>query len=564
MSSTSQPAAEPRALTQRQALHPLLALQAGLLLVCGGLLAAILLRHGGSFAYTLDAPYTQLALAEQILGGTYGLNPGEPASPSSSILYPFLLAALAVLPLGQWPPLLVNLAAAMASMALLYALAREAGIRLDRVAPWMLVLFAATASLALNLAGLAFAGLEHSLHVSLTLASLLGLLRFLRRGQAEWWWLASMVLLPLLRFEATAALAADVLVLALYGRWRHALAVLLAGGLPVLAFCWFLHSQGLPWLPLSVLDRSRVAVTGLEVGASGPLALVQAIYAACRTNLMAYGGAHIAALLVALAAAFRWEARRAVVVGFCGLICVAQLAGGSLNSFSRYEIYVLVLGLAGLMVLHAPAVEGWLARLRPAGAVLGCAAVLLLGAGYVIRTADAVPAAGNVLDQQRTMRLFVLREWRQPFATNHPGLVNWRNPYPMLELSGLGSYAARLGAQGGDPDWADKLARRQGVALAMLYDNAIPLAPPAAWQPVARLVLRGRVVTAVGPSITFYATRPEAVEELRAALARFAPEVPAGARLELAPWGATLSPPLSAVPLSAAPLSAVPLSAVTE
>ncbi len=534
MSSSTQPAPGVSALSQPLMLHPLLAMQAGFLAVCAVLAAAIWLRVGG-FAYTLDAPYTHLSLAEQILQGTYGLNAGEPASPSSSILYPFLLAALALLPLGQFPPLLVNLAAAMASVALLHGLAKEAGIRLERVSPWLLALFSATAALALNLAGLAFSGLEHSLHVTLTLASLLGLLRFLRRERADWWWLASMVLLPLLRFEAAAALLADVLVLALFGRMRHAALVLLVGGLPVLAFCAFLHSQGLPWLPLSVLDRSRVAVTGLDVGATGPLAVVQAMWGALRQNLMAYGGAHIVALLVALAFCFRPEPRRAVVVGFCLLVGMAQLAGGSLNSFSRYEIYVLVLALAGLMVLHGPALDGWLGRLRPGRALLVCGAALCLFAGYVLRTADAVPAAGNVADQQRTMRRFVTEQWQQPFATNHPGWVNWRNPNYMLDLSGLGSLEAREAALLAEPDWADKLVGKHGVALAMLYDNAIPRTPPAAWRPVARLVLRNRVVTAVGPSITFYATRPDAVEAVEQALVRFQPSLPAGVRLTMLP-----------------------------
>ena len=58
-------------------------------LVAAGLFCSILWRNGGEFAYTLDAPYTHMALAGHILQGTYGLNPGEPASPSSSILYPF-------------------------------------------------------------------------------------------------------------------------------------------------------------------------------------------------------------------------------------------------------------------------------------------------------------------------------------------------------------------------------------------------------------------------------------------------------------------------------------------
>lgn len=518
----------------RSARHPLLALQAGFLAVCGVLLAAILWRNGGHFAYTLDAPYTHLSLAEQILHGTYGLNPGEPASPSSSILYPLLLAALALLPLGQFPPLLVNLAATMATLALLFALAREAGIRVQQLPHSVLAMFGATLAVALHLAGLAFSGLEHSLHVTLTLASLLGLLRFLRRGEADWWWLGSMVLLPLLRFEATAALLADVVVLGLYGRWRHALGVLLVGGLPVLAFCWFLHAQGLPWLPMSVLDRSQVATTGLEVTASGPLALLRAVWAAFRQNLMAYGGAHIATLLVALCFSFRLEARRMVVIGFCLLIGLAQLAGGSLSSFSRYEIYVLVLALAGLMVLHGPVLDGWLVRLRPWRAALVCAAAVFVFAGYGLRTFDAVAATGNVHDQQRTMRNFLVQEWRQPFATNHPGLVNWRNPSPMLDLAALASYDAWLARRSGAPDWAERLVHRRGIDLAMLYDNAVPNPPPASWQKLARLELRGRTVTAVGPVISFYATRPEAAPEVRQALERFAPRLPPGVRLVMA------------------------------
>lgn len=545
MSSSTQRAAHSGALAQRVTLHPLLAMQAGLLAVCAVLAVAIWLRVGG-FAYTLDAPYTHLSLAEQILHGTYGLNPGEPASPSSSILYPFLLAGLALLPLGQFPPLLVNLAAAMASVALLHGLAREAGIRLNRVAPWILAMFSATAALALNLAGLAFSGLEHSLHVTLTLASLLGLLRFLRRERTDWWWLASMVLLPLLRFEATAALLADVLVLGLFGRIRHACLMLLAGALPVLAFCFFLHSQGLPWLPLSVLDRSQVAVAGLDVGVSGPFAVVQAMYGAFRQNLMAYGGAHIVALLVALAFSFRPDPRPAVVVGFCLLVGLAQLVGGSLNSFSRYEIYVLVLGLAGLMVLHGPALDGWLARLRPGRAVLACLAALVLFGGYALRTVDAVPAAGNVADQQRSMHQFVTQEWRLPFATNHPGWVNWRNPHYMLDLSGLGSFEARQGALSADPDWAGKLVGRHGVALAMLYDNAIPRTVPGDWQPLARLTLRNRVVTAVGPSITFYATKPDAVAAVRDALLRFRPNLPNGVVLGFVPAILAAAAPVAA------------------
>ena len=207
------------------------------------------------------------------------------------------------------------------------------------------------------------------------------------------------------------------------------------------------------------------------------------------------------------------------------------MLGGSLSSFSRYEIYVLLLGAAAVLVAWPAAVNGWL-RAADARRITGfCLGLMFLFSGYVFRTVDAVSAAGNVHDQQRQMQRFITEHWRAPYAANHPGWVNWRNPWPMLDLSGLASEPARAGAASGAPDWAGALVRERGIDLAMLYDNALP-APGAGWQRVGRLRLRARAVTVVGPSVTFWATRPEAVAPIRAALAGLAPELPPGAILE--------------------------------
>src|ERR1700710_3008863 len=71
-------------------------------------LAATLIVTQGQMAYVIEAPYVHLTLAQQILHGHYGLIPGESAAPSSTILYPFLLAALSPLPLGPVLPLAIH------------------------------------------------------------------------------------------------------------------------------------------------------------------------------------------------------------------------------------------------------------------------------------------------------------------------------------------------------------------------------------------------------------------------------------------------------------------------
>ncbi|RZA29768.1 MAG: hypothetical protein EOP02_03570 [Proteobacteria bacterium] len=460
-------------------------------LVAAGLFCSILWRNGGEFAYTLDAPYTHMALAGHILQGTYGLNPGEPASPSSSILYPFLLAGLSLLPLGQFAPLIICLLATGGTALLMYAVAAEVGIEVGRLSTLQLAAVTLTTTLAFNLVGLAFAGLEHSLHVTVTLVSLLGMLRFIRRKQADWWWLGAIAIMPLLRFEAAAALLADLLVLLAFGKWKHALGIGIVGAAGIAGFGLFLHSLGLPWLPSSVLSRSEIASQGIGVGNHGTFGLVKAVYSTFRANIMAYGGTLIQLLIVF---SLWGVARDAVLlrtgagswvkpaaVGFFIIIASAQLLGGSLSSFSRYEIYVLALGTCTLLVAWKSTINGWLRTITWQRCLGGCAATLLLFSGYVFRTADAVFAAGNVYDQPMQLHRFVTEFWRRPYASNHPGWINWDNPHYMLELSGLGSEEARLGRA--TPEHLVDLARSHDVDLAILYDNALPIprSCPRAW-----------------------------------------------------------------------------------
>src|SRR5438128_9800887 len=71
------------------ALPLLLALS--LLLLVAALVGATLALTGGRLIYSLDDAYIELSLAWNIAQGHYGINAADVSSPSSSILYPFLL-----------------------------------------------------------------------------------------------------------------------------------------------------------------------------------------------------------------------------------------------------------------------------------------------------------------------------------------------------------------------------------------------------------------------------------------------------------------------------------------
>src|SRR5437870_4515889 len=87
-----------------------------LFIICGAELVAILRLNNGHLVYSLDDAAIHLALAENIARGHYGVNLGEFSSPSSSILWPFLLAPFAGSRVGEYAPLVFDLLAAVGTM----------------------------------------------------------------------------------------------------------------------------------------------------------------------------------------------------------------------------------------------------------------------------------------------------------------------------------------------------------------------------------------------------------------------------------------------------------------
>ena len=128
------------------------------------LLATTLWMTRGHFSYSLDDAYIHLALAQQIAHGHYGLNASEPASPSSSIIWPFLIAPLSRTILSAWFPLILNIGFGVLACVVFGKIverwwisrATEKPERSQWLVAFLLILVA-------NLLGLTFMGMEHVL-----------------------------------------------------------------------------------------------------------------------------------------------------------------------------------------------------------------------------------------------------------------------------------------------------------------------------------------------------------------------------------------------------------------
>jgi len=479
------------------------------------LLALAVARSGGVF-YSLDDPYIHLTLARNLWHGNYGINFDEPSAPSSSIVWPLLLAPFSALPGFEYLPLFIN---AICLFFTARVLLGHFGALFGRWRGFALTL---ALLFAFNFYGVALTGMEHSLQ--LLLVALIATRLMQRRLDTIFF--TALALLPWVRYEG-AAIALPLLVWAFIdGRRRPALiaaGVMLAG---LVAFSLFLHDEGLGWLPSSVLAK-----TGGSLGGGGDAASpLAAIGANLMRNLVEWHMA-LALLLALTAAALVWrDGERAFALLALVAPALLHMLFGRNGWFGRYELYFLLyVAVVFIGVMHGRRwLRGWRAAVLALVAALSCKP--LIGA-----TLNTPLATKNIRDQQQQMAVIVSRYLDEPVAVNDLGLVSFRSRQPVLDLWGLGS-AEALRLRLNDPRgaWIAPLMAREDVHLALIYDELFPQRP-ASWIAVARLMLNDKCITPLSPRVALYATDEAAAERLRIALLRYqAGEGRRGASIEFA------------------------------
>jgi hypothetical protein len=501
--------------------------------------ATTVLLCGGRLVYALDDPYITLALGWHIGHGHYGINTIEAASPSSSILYPFVLAAFAWTPLQEWMPLLINSAAAtgtaalFATMCVRYSIGSRAEERLRVVFLLSVVCFS------INIVGLVFTGLEHSLHTLTSVAVMYGLACTLEDDEVPHWLLPVLILNPLLRFEGAALTCLTLLALAISGFTRTALVGFAISATVLGAYMLSMSWLGLPLLPSSVLVKT-VALAPNDVGWLHLLHVIQHAIEGARR----YGPRGMALWLLLVLVLLhpilrargllradgqrhlRWERELLLVAVATGSVVAHALFGGR-GWWYRYEIYAVAVTLTAAIALWHTQIESFVHRASARNVGLAGLAVLVLNAFYVRGTLMTPFAGRNIYEQQFQMHRFAVEFYRRAVAVNDLGWVSYRNPQYVLDVWGLGSEVARKARLlTHTPGWLGDLTRAHEVGVAMIYTSWFSADIPANWRRVAELRSAHPHVTAAADEVTVYATSAAAEHDVLEALHRFASQTP--------------------------------------
>jgi len=499
-----------------------------------GLLAmeiiAILVLCDARLFFTLDDAYIHLAVADQILSGGYGVNSGEYSSPSSSIIWPYFLALTQALHLGAVGPLLINVAAAGATIFAVMRLL-EASSLFDGVGerPFAcviaLLLVFCTSAVALPMTGM-----EHSVHVWASIVTFAGLVAAARGCAPTAFHFLALVLLPLIRFEGFAFAGAAIAAFALLGQRRFAAGAALVIVAALSGYVVVMASRGLPLLPSSVLLKGYL--TTLDEPASELPAIVRNMLRSVTTS---YG-----LRLIALGLGVAWcanllRADRNVLIVLLAVIAAvaAHLACGQYGWFNRYEVYIMALAAAALL---------WgLAQLKPRLSALHWSRVKIgvaLGLGtaaipYMTAAVMTPLGASDIYEQQYQMARFAHSFYGRAVGVNDLGLVAYGNSNYTLDLWGLGSERVRKARMAGDygPAEMAALARDHDVGLVMIYEGWFEKGMPPSWTKVA--VLQTRSVTLSRQNVDFYRTPLADAAAVDAALRAFKATLPARDRLDI-------------------------------
>ncbi len=499
---------------------------------------------GGRLIYALDDAYIHMALARRLAEhGTWSVTGGaEFTNCTSSIIWPALLGLIYSFtgPL-DWLPLALNLLFALVGLYLLnhYLLRIE-------MAPWFRAMLLVALVPLTSLPSLAFVGMEHTLHILLTLVVALGAADLLDSGSgsgseksaasALLW--CSLPVAVMVRYESLFLAFVLALLFFLRGSCKRAILILVVAAIPVVA--WGVLSVGRGWyfLPNPLMLKGAVPGSSLAELARSAIRIFTSL--TDNPHLLVLVCYALVLLLIPPVGLRRENNRRSLLWIFI-LTTALHLQFAGTGHFYRYDAYLVAFGwlAAGLATERwLLLVGGWkmlLEKFSAARTVLALALLVLSFSPLCLRALRAqfhIPlAAANIYCQQCQMAAFLAEYYSgECVAANDIGAINYYADIRCLDIWGLSSMeCARLKRSGEyTADRLEELSARSSVKIAVVYsrwllDGAGGI--PSSWLEAGRWWTPCNVVLGDG-EVTFYATEPDALEPLQSRLREFSADLP--------------------------------------
>ena len=520
------------------------------LAVTAGVLACGLRSMSGHWTYALDDAYIHMAMARTLaFHGVWGCSPETWSFCSSSPLWTILLAVcFKTMGVHAWIPGVLNVICMLATLIILdNALFRE------RVASRWRTLAGVCVFLGAPLTVIASTGMEHCLHVLVSVAFVLSSVSFFRNlekdgdRRAGVWLCVCAFLSTAVRFESQFFIVPVAVLLVFSRRWRMAIVLLVSGAAPILIHGVYALAHGGFFLPNSLMLKGRFP-------GNDSVSLIRQVFSMYLGVSLENVHVHILCVLLLVTAGLRHIDRAIRLLAIAVVTaCVGHVTLSFCGRFYRYEIYLMAMGIVVLTLAWFPrdpmllrerlrvlwGEDRWMVAAR-SGLLLFL--LLPLALRGIWATGRIVRASTNIYEQQaqvaRIFGTFDLQGCR--LAINDLGYIAYRSGVEWVDLWGLGTpEVARLKVAGRyDGQAIAEILSAKRVGYLAVYNawfapgRELPLNVIL----VAKLRNRRNLVC-LEDTVMLYATGPAEGGRLASFLRNLPFELPEGTELELIEGG---------------------------
>ncbi|MEP7118516.1 MAG: hypothetical protein ABI880_13085 [Acidobacteriota bacterium] len=496
---------------------------------------AVVALTSGRFIYALDDAYIHMAMARNLAEhGIWGCTPFRFSAASSSPLWTAVLAIVYRLTgARELTPLVLNVVFGVMTIAVADAVLR-------RLAAGALLRVATLVGLVLvvPMAAMALLGMEHVLHLLLTIAfggaitlALAGAPEHTRAYQRHTATLSVLAaLLATSRYEGLFLVALACLACVALGHWRRGVVIGGAAALPIVLFGVISVANGSLFLPNSLMLKaggeaaSMWTVLFRGIGAAD-VAFLQKDHPLLWLVL---GGS--AATLIELVRGRRWSRAAVLVPLLMTLMVVLHVHFALSSSFwvYRYDAYLLGFGVfaAAVVLAGVPSVPrrgpGWISRVATAAAVL-VITVVIGDPREGLRPENAIQSAWLTYREHYQAARFVHdTRFGETVLINDAGAMAFYSGANLLDIFGLCDIEPvklrRAGTYGAIDVEAWTLPYQPTAAVVQLSWGWVVGRIPADWLKVAEVEVQpdGQVLGFFVPTHD-----PNAADRLRADVERF-------------------------------------------
>lgn len=491
---------------------------------------------GGVFMYPLDDTFIHMELAKNLANHqTWGINPGEFGSASSSLLYTVLLALLIkVFSNSILIPFIVNCVAAVVLILVVQKWMNRKQIGLFAQIIILLVIV-----FLVPLPILVMSGMEHVLQALFSFLFLSVFSDWIEdtkkeRGQLPFRLMLYGVLVCAIRYEGIFLVGAACLVALGFKKYRQALLLGSISVSPLLLFGLYALGKGGGFIPNSVLVKSGIpfSLTALPAFISGvlvdKLTLSKTITALATQRLL---------IILPIAYFLFFGKRRKNFSSLASLLVLAictllHLSFASTGWFYRYEAYLIlcsIIVISFLIVHYGKEIFtgfNWTERL------FLFIAVFFLFFPFILRSAAAFSKARqaciNIYEQQYQMGQFMNEYYpKATFAANDIGAVSYFTSGRLIDLWGLATNEIAKSKK--EHYWTagflDSFSRANHAKLAIVYDNWFDSSLLKRWTKVGEWKIRNNVICG-DDRVSFYAVDATFAEEMKNNLKTYQKKLP--------------------------------------